>query len=403
MLMLFELKIALRFMRGGRSQTIFIASGIAIGVAVMIFLGLLITSLQASLVDQTIGNSAHITISAPQDLITRRLEGSGQDGQLLLRGNDTNVVRSLDNWAQISRQLEEDLRITALSPSVQGTAFIRSGGKDRSVQMKGIDLQKADTIYEISGRLAEGVASLDGSNVLIGTDLAKDLDLVAGDGLNILLPNGESTRLLISGIFDLESEAVNAALVFMDLSRAQKLFNIGSGVSELEIQVSSPFDADLIAEEWSGLIPDARIQNWKDQNAQLLSALSSQGSSSYTIQFFVILSITFGISSVLAVSVVQKSREIGIMKAMGATKRSARRIFVYQGLILGVAGAVAGILLGILLLYFFNRFAGSLTISYNFLQIAGIAVIAVAASTLASVIPARRSAELNPMEAIKNG
>lgn len=403
MLMLFELKIALRFMRGGRSQTIFIASGIAIGVAVMIFLGLLITSLQASLVDQTIGNSAHITISAPQDLITRRLEGSGQDGQLLLRGNDTNVVRSLDNWAQISRQLEEDLHITALSPSVQGTAFIRSGGKDRSVQMKGIDLQKADTIYEISGRLAEGVASLDGSNVLIGTDLAKDLDLVADDGLNILLPNGESTRLLISGIFDLESEAVNAALVFMDLSRAQKLFNIGSGVSELEIQVSSPFDADLIAEEWSGLIPDARIQNWKDQNAQLLSALSSQGSSSYTIQFFVILSITFGISSVLAVSVVQKSREIGIMKAMGATKRSARRIFVYQGLILGVAGAVAGILLGILLLYFFNRFAGSLTISYNFLQIAGIAVIAVAASTLASVIPARRSAELNPMEAIKNG
>ena len=403
MLMLFELKIALRFMRGGRSQTIFIASGIAIGVAVMIFLGLLITSLQASLVDQTIGNSAHITISAPQDLITRRLEGSGQDGQLLLRGNDTNVIRSLDNWPQISRQLEEDLRITALSPSVQGTAFIRSGGKDRSVQMKGIDLQKADTIYEISGRLAEGVASLDGSNVLIGTDLAKDLDLVAGDGLNILLPNGESTRLLISGIFDLESEAVNAALVFMDLSRAQKLFNIGSGVSELEIQVSSPFDADLIAEEWSGLIPDARIQNWKDQNAQLLSALSSQGSSSYTIQFFVILSITFGISSVLAVSVVQKSREIGIMKAMGATKRSARRIFVYQGLILGVAGAVAGILLGILLLYFFNRFAGSLTISYNFLQIAGIAVIAVAASTLASVIPARRSAELNPMEAIKNG
>lgn len=403
MLMLFELKIALRFMRGGRSQTIFIASGIAIGVAVMIFLGLLITSLQASLVDQTIGNSAHITISAPQDLITRRLEGSGQDGQLLLRGNDTNVIRSLDNWPQISRQLEEDLRITALSPSVQGTAFIRSGGKDRSVQIKGIDLQKADTIYEISGRLAEGVASLDGSNVLIGAELAKDLDLVAGDGLNVLLPSGESTRLLVSGIFDLESEAVNSTLVFMDLSRAQKLFNIGNGVSELEIQVTSPFDADLIAGEWAALIPDVRIQNWKDQNAQLLSALSSQGSSSYTIQFFVILSITFGISSVLAVSVVQKSREIGIMKAMGATKKSARRIFVYQGLILGVAGAASGILLGILLLYFFNRFAGSLTISYNFLQIAGIAVIAVAASTLASVIPARRSAELNPMEAIKNG
>ncbi|MDD3864066.1 MAG: ABC transporter permease [Eubacteriales bacterium] len=401
--MLFELKIALRFMRGGRAQTVFIASGIAIGVAVMIFLGLLITSLQASLVDQTIGNSAHITLRAPQDLITRRLEEPEKEGQILLRGNDTNVVRSLDNWTQISRLLADDPRITALSPSVQGTAFLRSGGKDRSVQMKGVDLQKADAIYEVSGRLTEGSPSLDGSYVLIGTDLAHDLDLAVGDALNILVPSGESTRLLVGGIFDLESEAVNASLIFMDLSRAQKLFNIGNGVSELEIQVRKPFDADLIAREWSGLISDVRIQNWKDQNAQLLSALSSQGSSSYTIQFFVILSITFGISSVLAVSVVQKSKEIGIMKAMGVTKKSARRIFVYQGLILGVAGAAVGIVLGVLLLFFFNRFAGSLTINYNFAQIAGVALIAVAASTLASVIPARRSAEMNPMEAIKNG
>ena len=401
--MLFELKIALRFMRGGRSQTIFIASGIAIGVAVMIFLGLLITSLQASLVDQTIGNSAHITIRAPQDLITRRLEGPLEEGQILLRGNDTNVVRSLDSWTQISRQLADDPRITALSPSVQGTAFLRSGGKDRSIQIKGVDLQKADAIYEVSTRLTEGSPSLDGSYVLIGTVLAHDLDLAVGDGLNVLLPSGENTRLLVGGIFDLESEAVNSSLIFMDLSRAQKLFNIGNGVSELEIQVEKPFDADLIAQEWSVLISDVRIQNWKDQNAQLLSALSSQGSSSYTIQFFVILSITFGISSVLAVSVVQKSKEIGIMKAMGVTKKSARRIFVYQGLILGVAGALVGIVLGILLLFFFNRFAGSLTINYNFLQIVGVALIAVAASTLASVIPARRSAEMNPMEAIKNG
>lgn len=91
------------------------------------------------------------------------------------------------------------------------------------------------------------------------------------------------------------------------------------------------------------------------------------------------------------------------MKAMGITKRSASRIFVYQGLILGVAGALAGIVLGVVLLYFFNRFAGTLTIQYNFLQIAGVALIAVAASTLAAVIPARRSADMNPMEAIKNG
>ncbi len=401
--MLFELKVALRFMKGGRSQTIFIASGIAIGVAVMIFLGLLITSLQSSLLDQTIGNSPHITIRAPQDPTTLRLESPATEGQLLLRGNDTNLVRSLDNWVQIQDRISGDSRITALSPSVQGTAFLRSGGKDRPIQIKGVDLGKADEIYQVSRRLAEGFPTLDGSDVLIGTVLAQDLDLSPGDGFNILLPSGQITRLLVGGVFDLENEAVNTSLVFMDLGRAQKLFNAGSGISELEIQIEKPFDADLIAGEWSALLGDVRIQNWKDQNAQLLSALSSQGSSSYTIQFFVILSITFGISSVLAVSVVQKSKEIGIMKAMGITKRSASRIFVYQGLILGLAGALAGIVLGVALLYFFNRFAGTLTIQYNFLQVAGVALIAVAASTLAAVIPARRSAEMNPMEAIKNG
>lgn len=170
--------------------------------------------------------------------------------------------------------------------------------------MKGIDLQKADAIYEVSTRLTEGSSSLDGSYVLIRTVLAHDLDLTVGDALNIFVPSGEGTRLLVGGIFDLESEAVNVSLIFMDLSRAQKLFNTGNGVSELEIQVKRPFDADLIAQEWSVRISDVHIQNWKEQNAQLLSALSSQGSSLYTIQFFVILSITFGISSVLAVSVV---------------------------------------------------------------------------------------------------
>lgn len=400
--MIFELKVALRFMKGGKSQTLFITLGIALGVAVMIFLGLLINSLQDSLVDNTIGNSAHISISNQDDATTQILEMAGIN-QTLLRGNNISVPKSLNNWTLIEEQLASEENIKAISPALQGTALIRNSGKNKSIQIKGIDLAKADPIYEITSRLVSGTSSVEGNNVLIGTKLSEDLGVKEGSNVTLLLPSGESVQLLVSGVFDLENEAVNGSLVFMDLKRAQKLFNTGNGISSLEIQITDPFLADVTADAWEKKLDGVKIQQWKEQNASLLTALSSQGSSNYTIQFFVIVSITFGISSVLAVSVIQKSKEIGILKAMGTTSRGARRIFLYQGLILGVIGAIAGVLLGILLIWSFATFAATFTINYDIVNILGVAVIAIVASTLAAVIPANKSAQLNPMEAIKNG
>lgn len=400
--MIFELKVALRFMKGGKSQTIFITLGIALGVAVMIFLGLLINSLQDSLVDNTIGNSAHISISNQEDATTQILEMAGLN-QTLLRGNNISIPKSLNNWTLITEQLAGDERIKAISPALQGTALIRNSGKNKSIQIKGINLDQADPIYEITSRLVSGTNAVEGNSVLIGTKLSEDLGVKEGSNVTLLLPSGESVQLLVSGVFDLENESVNGSLVFMDLKRAQKLFNTGNGISALEIQIFDPFLADVTAEEWKLTLDGVKIQQWKEQNASLLTALSSQGSSNYTIQFFVIVSITFGISSVLAVSVIQKSKEIGILKAMGATSRSARRIFLYQGLILGIVGAIAGVLLGILLIWSFATFAATFAINYDIVNILGVALIAIVSSTLAAVIPANKSAQLNPMEAIKNG
>jgi lipoprotein-releasing system permease protein len=182
------------------------------------------------------------------------------------------------------------------------------------------------------------------------------------------------------------------------------LFNTGDGVTAIEVQVEDPFAVDTIADGWKQRLSGVKVEQWKELNQQLLTALSSQSSSSYTIQFFVIISITFGIASVLAVSVIQKSKEIGILKAMGTTKKSASRIFIFQGLLLGLMGSIAGIAAGILLLSVFNSAEGlTFSITYSWANVLLLAAIATAAGTLASVIPARRSANLNPMEAIKNG
>lgn len=403
--MSYELKIALRFLKSGKAQTLFILLGIAIGVSVQIFLGSLITSLQDSLVDRTIGNSSHITLSAGDDRITQLLnQQSGEES--LLRGNYNSLSKGITNWEILTDEIRQEPAITAVSPAVQGTGLIRSSGKSFSVQVKGIQLEDADKIYDISSRILQGNGELSGNGLLIGADLARELGVSPGGTISLLIPNGEAIQMLVGGIFDLENEALNESLVFTDLTRAQKLFGLGSGISFVETQLEDPFLADSVAADWSSRFGDIKISDWKGQNASLLSALASQSSSSYTIQFFVILAVTLGISSVLAVSVVQKSKEIGILKAMGATKESASKIFLLQGLILGVIGAVAGSLIGVLLIQsfqFFNTGESSFDIVIKPLSVVLVGMIAIAASTVASVIPARSSANLNPMEAIKNG
>lgn len=399
----FELKMALRFIASGRSQTIFIIVGIAIGVAVQIFLGSLITSLQDSLVNETIGNSSHITIRSEEDYITRALAEDPLNATFY-RGNLTDGGQYLDNWAPLVDEIQNDPTVTSVSPTLQGTALIRSGGMDKSVQIKGIFFQQADSIYDISPRMIDGNPMVEGNTILMGNILSENLGVETGDSVNLLLPNSGTVRLIVGGIFDLQNESVNGSLLFMDLRRTQKLFNTGDSVSSIETQVTDPFDVDTIADDWRSRLGNVKIDEWKQLNAQLLSALSSQSSSSYTIQFFVILSITLGIASVLAVSVIQKSKEIGILKAMGTTKKSASRIFVLQGLILGFLGSMVGVLAGILLLSAFNSAEGlSFSISYRWSNVLLLAGIATAAGAIASVIPARRSANLNPMEAIKNG
>jgi len=403
--LIYELKIALRFLKSGKTQTIFIILGIAIGVSVQIFLGSLITSLQQSLVDRTIGNSSHITITSREDDTTLAL--SQQSGyETLLRGNYSSLDKGISNWTIVTDVLEGDDRVKAVSPTVQGTGLVRSSGKNKSVQIKGIQYEEADRIYAISSNIVAGNGEIGGNTIIIGTTLAEELGISQGGFLNLLIPNGESVQMLVGGIFDLQNEAVNESLVFLDLARAQKLFDKGSSISLIEIQIKDPFIADQVAESWKNQLGDVKIVNWKEQNKQLLSALASQSSSSYTIQFFVIMAVTFGISSVLAVSVIQKSKEIGILKAMGATKKSASRIFLLQGLILGALGSVAGSGMGILLLksfQFFNKGEGSFVINFQLGSILIIVAISVVAGAIASVIPARRSANLNPMEAIKNG
>lgn len=379
--------IALRFLKSGKNQTILIALGISVGVAVQIFIGSLIQGLQISLVDKTIGSTSHITVSS---------------------ANDSKVIR---DWERIVYEVQiSSTDIINISPALDGPASINYENDRASVVVRGFILEDADSIYKFKKNLYEGSFPTKRGEVIIGKDLALKSGTQVNDNISLITTGGSLYKVKVTGLFDLGVSSVNGSWIVTDLETAQSILSI-DGVTSVEMQVNEVFMADDISKKVDYTLSDTnlKVENWKDLNQSLLSGLSGQSISSYMIQIFVLVSVLLGISSVLAISVVQRSKQIGILKAMGIKDRDASLIFVFQGLMLGVLGAILGILLGIGLLIMFNKFAINpdgtpvvpIYLSNGFIFLSGL--FAILTSSTASLIPARLTSRLNPIEVIKNG
>ena len=194
----------------------------------------------------------------------------------------------------------------------------------------------------------------------------------------------------------------------MDINRAQKFLDLQGYITSIEVQVKDVFAAESIAQDMEGDYPDLSFQTWQEANAQLLTALKSQSSSSSVIQFFVLMAVALGISSVLAVSVMQKSKQIGILKAMGTENATTTKIFLLQGGLLGLFGALLGSGIGVLMVTLFVKFTSTDGIPQFPVEISGGSIlfsvsVATVVGLIASFIPALNSSRLNPIEVIRNG
>jgi len=381
-------RIALRFLSSNKGQTILIALGIGIGISVQIFIGSLIQGLQISLVDATIGQASHITLQPSQ------------------KGEPIN--KYFDIEATIKENFDE---VTAISPTLSSGAFLLYGEAYEQILFRGFELDKANDIYTFDEALIEGVMPGEGE-VLLGSLLFKENNIKLKDTIEILTPDGNLTKVVVSGVFDLKVAAVNRSWVIGNLSLAQAIFKYEDDqVTAIEMQIIEPFEATEVAVSMTDQLNNSAVTftNWKEANEQLLSGLSGQTSSSLIIQVFVVISVVLGIASVLAITVLQKSKQIGILKAMGINDKNASLVFLFQGFLLGIIGGIVGILLGLGLLWSFSTFAlkadGTpvvpIYINMQFIALSGF--IAVAASTAASIIPALKSKKLSPIEVIRNG
>lgn len=380
-------KIAVRFLKSSKGQTALIVLGIAVGVSVQIFIGSLIQGLQKGLIDKTIGNSPQITIS------------SNSDDKFIENYNDI-----IDNIKT------SDSRIKNISVSSDAPALIKEDKKNYSVLIRGMNIEDSDKIYNIKNRIFEGREPKNDLEVIIGKELQQELGVKIGDKLQIITNSGQVNNLTITGFYNLNVASINKSWMITTLTTSQKMFSSDGKITSIEMQVTEIFKSDEIATSLTTNLKDGfKVDNWKAQNAELLSGLNGQSISSIMIQIFVLIAVALAIASVLAITVLQKSKQIGILKAMGIKDKTASLIFLFEGLLLGVMGAILGVALGLLLGVLFTKFAVNpdgtpvveLYIDYGFIAIS--TVIALASSTIAALIPARRSSKLNPIEVIRNG
>ena len=399
----FELSLARRFMEENKVQTAVIIIGIAIGVSVMVFLTALIDGLQADLIQKTVGRSPHIVISNAENAVADAVKDLNGEKILLVDATQKSP-RPIAEWRNLTKALTDDPRIETVLPVVEGSGLIRRGQVNRAILLKGMDFEKADGIYDVSGAIVAGSSNISEGAVLLGKNLAEDLGVSAGDPIQLELSGREPLTIMIDGVFDLGTAAINQRWLIMDQRKASSLLGIGDRISTIETQVYDVLGAETIARQWGTRLPPYQVESWQESNASLMVTLSSQSSSSYTIQFFVLLAVILGVASVLAISAVQKSKQIGILKAIGIRTSSVSRVFLFQGLVLGTAGTVLGFALGLAMSQAFVVLAKQ---DYNLLVKPGTAAIiitaTVLASTLSAYLPARQVSKINPIEVIRNG
>lgn len=396
----YAVKLALRHLLSHPGQTALLMAGVALGVSVFIFMSALIGGLATLLTLRTVGSIPHIVLEMPdRDPATL----TAAPGAQVVLQKDLSRRDQISIWQPVIPIIEQTSGVTALSPQIRGSAFVERGQAVAPVGVIGTMPGKLSEIADIAGAIVEGSGDLPTDGILIGSVLARDLGLRVGQVVQLTSDRGRSRSFRIGGIFTLGIASADRQAVYMNFTTARALFDLSTGISRIEIKVKPATDAAGIAERLrrsTGLKATA----WTEDNQQLFEGLDAQARTGTIIKAFSLVTIVVGIASAMLLSIVRRQAEIGIMRAMGASKSLVISIYVLEGTLIGLIGALVGALAAWLALLplppVSEVTSGGLPIDRQQGDFVLAIVLTTLAATLASILPARRAARIDPVAAI---
>lgn len=404
----YQLFIALRYLRSKKRHkgisfsTIISIAGVAVGVMALLVVLSVMSGFHEDLQKKILGANAHAVI-------------------LSFKG-------AIEDYDVIMDKLKNEPDITAMSPFVIGQAMISSGKRAQGVVVRGVDISKEPHTTDILKYLKDGtIKDLTGSGekmqwVVIGKELASALGVLRGEIINIISPTGEIGPLgmlpkvrqfRVAAIFEMGMFEYDMNLVFIDIRQAQDFFGYGKGISGIELRVSDIYKASAIRESVNKKLGmPYYAKDWMQMNRNLFSALKLEKFAMFIILILIVLVASFNIVSTLMMNVMEKQKEIAILKAMGATNTGIMSVFMIQGLLIGIIGTVIGIAGGYFLGKIINSYEiiklpadvyylSKLPVKMQAVDFIVVSFSAVVISFISTIYPSYHAAKMNPVDPLR--
>lgn len=405
--------IALRHLLARKRQTLVSLMGIVLGTAFFLGISAMMQGSESDFIRRLIDNSPHITV---QDQFRNpQLQPVAQLYPRAViqkhRVKPETETRGIRDYQQALDYLRGMPGLRA-SPMLQGQGLVSFAGKDEALSLNGMIPQDIDTVSTINSYMVEGsVKDLVGNSdgVIIGSELARVLSLERGESIAISATSGQRHSFKIVGIFHPGRAAFDQSQVFLALKRVQALLNRPNRANQILIKLSDPYAAQGLA-----AIIEARLKyksvSWQEASEDIMSTLALRNIIMYSVVSAVLLVAAFGIYNVISTVVMEKRRDIAILKSMGFHARDIQAIFISEGLLLGAFGCALGLPLGAGIMFALGRlafkFPGTTQLTYmpidwSWQQFAIAGIFAFIAAVGAALLPARKASRVNPVDILR--
>lgn len=408
--------IALKHLLARKRQSLVSLMGIVLGVAFFLTISSLMQGSEKDFIKRLVDNSPHITIvdeyRKPRIQPVQQLYKQG--AVEILSVKPLTEPRGIRGYEQTINNLYTTIPGIIISPVLVGQALISYAGKDFSVTLNGMipeEIKKVSTIenYMILGTIDDLIANPNG--IVLGSELLQKLALTKDDNIAVTAPSGQIRNFKILGVFRTGRSDFDENQAFVSLKRAQALLNRPNRANNVIIKLPNPYQAYDIAAQIEKQIGYKTI-SWQEKSEDLLNTLVIRNIIMYSVVSAVLIVAAFGIYNVISTVVMEKHKDIAILRSIGFQKRDIQFIFVIEGLLLGLVGCLLGLPMGCGLMYSLMQVQfkppGSsefinMPLDWSYLQFAIATTFAMLAAIIAAVLPARKAALVHPVDILRGG